>query len=739
MQFLKLCDQKPRIDSKFDAVSCETHDASNSVYSRIEPISSPTHDPITMSRISFQQPDGGSFERSTSSDDLTTSLKLLLDQEDNRGQKSKSALRCKMQRIGRTSKTALTKKILRRKSRDDSELARITHSLADSLNELSVRYSPTSMMRNSVSDIGVVLKKKMSGGGGADKLKFERSSSEGAGMAALLVSSMMAAQPSLRCIEEHHDAAADVGAPSMPSKDSLIVPSPYPSSMLIKESISNLSAYSMSSISISSGDEESDGEVGKSLMRKVEPETVSMVVNKVRARERERTRSYSNDDLDAMIAMAPSATFAPHHSGHVVGQHASFHIVRPKPTDKELAKFLTASADQDPDAENWIQPGSTVDEPELTADERDSKFHDLKENIIGTMHTLQDHMHMPTTNEFFHHADDHHHLNDAFQNMLQGQVALVANANPPLGQQAQHMHKSFRNRLTSFCKRFRASTSTGNVTAKAELIQTARKHPLIDIPKYDPIPTIKMSHSVSDAKIDQQFYGINSYGSALELSSAKEVTIRAFVSMPDLSHDLHQLVDLSGLNSIDSLRAGLTSTTVAQRSCVPSTDTNTSTTAKPILTATTTTTTTTTAFKSNPKKAIEKCAKNHAAISTNTPSLLAPLPQFPHRVFEKVPSGTANAAPSSTVTAGIKSMSIGQPATKKDPGHVRAESSGCKLPQHSPLRGSGAANHMTTSMGSSSGVATKEKDSVCRRSSDSDLSVTPKGMLIDTKLINAFK
>lgn len=714
MQFLKLCDQKPNIDSKFDAVNCETHDASNSVYSRIEAISSPTCDPITMSRLCFQQPLGGSFERRTSSTTMD-SLKLLLDQEDNRGRKSKSALRSKMQRIGRSSKTALTKKILRRKSRDDSDLTRITHSLTESLNELTLRYSPTAMMRSSVTDIGGVLKKKVIG---SDKLKFERSSSDGAGMAALLVSSMMAA-PGLRCIHENHHVVQSHESPSMQSKDSLIVPSPYPSSMLIKASTSNLSSFSVSSISISSSiDAESDDDDYNKNLTKVEPETVSMVVKKVLAQERERTRSYSNDDLEALLSESSEINSLPHYT---LGKHSSFHIVRPKPSNQEHTKFLS-SRDLDSDADNWIQPGSTVDEPELSAEERESKFHELKENLIGTMHTLHEHIHIPT-NELFHHVEDHHHLNDAFQNMLKGQVAIVAADPSVCGPTNTIPHKSFRNRLTSFCKRFRASDSTGDVKTKANLIQTARKHPLIDIPKYDPIPTIQLSQSDYDLKNDQTFYGNNSYGSAIELSSPKETTIRSFMSMPDLSHDLHQLVDLSGLNSIDSLRAGLTSINQRQELIYQ----------KNII-KNTTPPLTTPANKPHHNKAIEKCATNHASISTNPASLLAPLPLFPHRVAEiKQPTSGAPAAPSngstqiSNVTAAFKLLPISQPL-KKDHGHVRAESSGCKIPQNSPLKSSamGVPSYMTTSVGSS-GTAAKEKDSVGRRSSDSDLSVTPKG------------
>lgn len=718
MQFLKLCDQKPRIDSKFDAVNCESQDASNSVYSRIESISSPTHDPITMSRLSFQQPDGGSFERRTSSDDMS-SLKLLLDQEDNRGRKSKSALRSKMQRIGRNSKTALTKKILRRKSRDDSELARITHSLTESLNELTLRYSPTSMMRNSVTDIGGVLKKKVTG---SEKYKFERSSSDGAGMAALLVSSMMAA-PSLRCIHETHDVVQpDI---SMQSKDSLIVPSPYPSSMLIKESNSNLSSYSMSSMSISSSvDEESDEEIGIQL-KKVEPETVSMVVKKVLARERERTRSYSNDDLETLFSKSPETNTV--HS-HGLGQPSSFHIFRPDPSNKELTTVLSSN-DLDPDADNWIQPGSTVDEPELSAEERESKFHDLKENIIETMHTLQEHIHIPA-NELFHHVDDHHHLNDAFQNMLQGQVAIVA-ANPSVCGPAYTIHhKSFRNRLTSFCKRFRVSTSTCDVKAKADLIQVARKHPLIDISKYDPIPTIQLSNSIKDLKSDQQFYGNSSYGSAIELSSPKETTIRTFASVPDLTYDLHQLVDLSGLNSIDSLRAGLISNKHHHVSKNPTITTTT----KAIPTKLTTL-----AYQPpHHHNDIEKCATNHASIYTNPASLLAPLPLFPHRAFEKASTPSSGVATATNVSSQNAVAQISQ-TVKKEHGHIRAESSGCKIPQNSPLKNSvvGVPNHMTTSVGSS-GTATKDKDSVCRRSSDSDLSVTPKGMFFICEIVIFF-
>lgn len=730
MQFLRLCDQKPRIDSKFDAVNCETHDASNSVYSRIEPISSPTHDPVTMSRISFQQPDGGSFESRTSSDDMDA-LKLLLDQEDNRGRKSKSALRSKMQRIGRTSKTALTKKILRRKSRDDSELARITHSLTESLNELTLRYSPTSMMRNSVTDIGGVLKKKVIG---SDKLKFERSSSDGSGMAALLVSSMMAA-PSLRCIHETQDVQPE-SSRSMQSKDSLIVPSPYPSSMLIKESNSNLSSYSISSISISSSvDEESDDEIERNL-KKVESDTVSMVVKKVMAHERERTRSYSNDDLDALLSKSPDEPKSLH--PHGIAQQSSFQIVRPKLSNTDRSN-LVSSIDLDPDADNWIQPGSTVDEPELSAEERESKFHELKENLIGTMHTLQEHIHIPT-NELFHHGDDHHHhLNDAFQNMLKGQVAIVA-ADPTLcdttiNTTAHHPHKSFRNRLTSFCKRFRASTSAGDVQVKADLIQVARKHPLIDIPKYDTIPTIQLSNSINDMSVEQPFYGNNSYGSAIELSSPKETTIRSFMSMPDLSHDLHQLVDLSGLNSIDSLRAGLTIANQRHASTHHPAIANTTTKAIP--------TKSTLANKPQHHNAIEKCAKDHAAISTNPASLLAPLPLFPHRVFDKVPAtsgGAAAVSQTSVPPAAVKSCPITNQSLKKDHGHIRAESSGCKIPQNSPLKNTatGVSSQMTTSVGSS-GTSTKDKESACRRSSDSDLSVTPKGMQFNNNITICIK
>lgn len=125
-------------------------------------------------------------------------LRNLLQQEDLRGLETQKNIRNKMKKIKSNSKNIINKKINSLKSMR-SFVADDEASLHESHSDISL-YKPTASLRSSAAEIGEKIIKKVK----RSKPNYQRSSSDGVGMAALLVRSMMAA-PSLDSIAENTD------------------------------------------------------------------------------------------------------------------------------------------------------------------------------------------------------------------------------------------------------------------------------------------------------------------------------------------------------------------------------------------------------------------------------------------------------------------------------------------------------------------------------------------------------
>lgn len=204
-------------------------------------------------------------------------LKRQLEQEDGRGEISKTALRRKLRKIGKSSKNLLSCQKHKIKNLDTE----LTGSTSD-----IYRVSPTSSLKNSLTDLRGKIKQGIRLGG---KHKYQRSKSCGVGMATLLVRSMMAA-PSLDCIDE----APGKNDPSA----SLLKPIDLGSASL-KISDSNLSSnFSGSTCTMSSTsdnndeEEEEEDEFSESEAAIIDNETVlvdadtvSMVIKSILAQE----------------------------------------------------------------------------------------------------------------------------------------------------------------------------------------------------------------------------------------------------------------------------------------------------------------------------------------------------------------------------------------------------------------------------------------------------------------------
>lgn len=389
-------------------------------------------------------------------------LKSLLRQEDLRGEKSKTRIRSKMKRIKTSSKNLLSRKVsaLKSKLSDESQDPEDPRgmSVSQSYSDFTF-YTPSSSARSSVADIKSILK-----GGRFRKPKFQRSTSDGVGMAALLVRTLMTA-PSLDSIAETHDSPKN--SPTKPShlkcesmvnlqtkssfrkdKDTLL-PDLASSPAEFKISDSNLSSnYSASTCSMSSSSEDTEGDDGgasettENEIVLIDADTVSMVVKSVLAKDEaqldanswiqpsqnqdesddemskepadhlmhERRRlirqssfdgafhSHSTEDLRKSIKTGTSRMMNPNKKGSNMGAY----IVERDTNAEMLENILSTSPDADVDEESWIQPGSTTDEPDVVDTRRGSLFHDFRENISEKFHHLQEHMHHGHHNEIKH-------------------------------------------------------------------------------------------------------------------------------------------------------------------------------------------------------------------------------------------------------------------------------------------------------------------------------------------------
>lgn len=768
-------------------------------------------------------------------DDDFEQLKFLLRQEDLRGEPSIAGLKKKMKRIRKTSKNLLTRQMSSLKSKLSSE-SQENYDAADteSLQKQTeiILYSAPSSIRSSVADIGSGIIKRVK----RNKPKYQRSSTEGVGMTALLVRTLMTA-PSLDSIAEHTDSNNDLPltTPLRKKSESLVdlprklaaenrllkAPNISESSNEMKASDSNLSSnYSMSSMTMTSSSDEDDE--SNSPRRKevvlIDADTISMVVKSVLAQEESEMDDYSwikpssydselnemglDDSASAILdrkRLTRQASFEYRHSTedlHNIMKSGATHVLRTSKKEKnpktilvehkhnqEEIENLFSSNPMDDDEQNWIQPGSTADEPEISEVEHSSMLHDLKENITDTIHNIQEHMHHPKSH---HEMKQHGLLSNAMENILLEQASLLGVQSsiflPDLEDSKLEPKKrsssmdSLKRILGSpFRRRSNESTSElnmkkGNLKNTSGLVDSAMKtmlmgtaniiegvgaHPTDNRTKTEPekkrLQTIysksgddskssKDSKSVEEDKpteetVEARPLGEQAEESALESESDKNLALVVTLTKagPDPAnnksnrlqappvviltketkspHMKHRKIPKSPIPSKTNLMSQLS---VSHSELLTISNHNPSKTNRKLI-------------------SVSNCDLLNI---TNKTALLAPKPYHPH-----ARSNDVIASPGKCVlTTGSN--------TASGVGHIRAESFGSKIPPNSPVKVTSSATsaNITNSTVESNATATsttatattmitskdkdgkENKDTIFRRSSDSDLSVTPKGM-----------
>lgn len=699
-----------------------------------------------------------------------------------------------MQKISASSKNLLEKRkhVFGRKSKrnpiDSNEEE--SSSLMGSGQEI-YRISPTNSLRNSLTDIRGKLKILNPSG----KPKYQKSKSDGVAMAALLVRSMMVAPTALDCIDEANDSPKlsikcksndPIKSGSMSNlsenvddqQNIYLKPTIGYTTAHLKISDSNLSSnFSESSCTISSassanGDEDcsESEETTQNDILLVDAETVSMVVKSVLAHEQ------SERNMDDWIE--PSKLFEPQQQQEdLLHARCNDEIKMSMPNskrdgvdgdvDSEMYKALMISPNDDEDAANWIQPGSTTDEPEcLPEKRRGSVFHELKENISEKIHHLQEHIHFPHR----HHHDAaaaggaqaqnheiknrHGLLATALDTILIEQANICGATLPPTTDAAatedtlQHQEKAnptkrrssidaIRMKIThSFQKRLSISDKSTSKTASTVGTQTDDDHRNEDGNNSTASPPMKeyvLSApflSLNDLElIDANEANKISYGSAVEFGSIKEAA-QPFISLTDLYnvHDSNSKCEcvpiikthpsqssnqsLNPLLCENNITDNLPPVSKSNFSCVTSVN-------KTDLIINSKTDTSVIAITNNNQNNFVDCKNNFdddddarcdlLNMTANKASLLTPFPKpINHR------------SEASNVTSPSTKL-IGKTANNCSSGHIRAESIGGKSSQ-SPAK----TTQLTTSQTTPTSSA---KETVCRRSSDSDLNVTPKGKI----------
>lgn len=665
-------------------------------------------------------------------------VKILVAQEDNRRENFKERLGVGIKKMGKTSKNILRQKgnLFKRNSQTD-----------DVPQDGSLTRAPsTTSLRASLTDIKGILKKTVS-----SKPKFQRSSSDGAGMAALLVSSMIAA-PSLDRISEAHDSPKSSPSKSVEHKSESLFNLPTTKSRKSENNIflksqskdrpieiiemrtsdSNLSSIlsiSTGSASSSSCNDEDDlsedeEDLTKNEIVLVDADTVSLVVKSVLAQE--ESQHESNNWIEPASASSSSSSmddpkkhlmkrssidssrrdsdsgpllrtgvtrFSKDKSGNV----SNCELVEIEANASEMCTFLDApNADQD--ADNWIQPGSTTDEPECVETRRGSLFKELKENISEKLHSIQEHMQHMSHNQLDEIRNKHGLISTAMDTILIEQATIMG-AKPSLNtvsllrnesEKRRSSIDSLKRRITSLYKRSNDSEKSelrndsgmigtamktmlmeaANVTEEV-IVHPSKNRPYADLnnpPNADAAPFASLNNSKRPSIIEV-CETLNSYGSAIEFGDITEQLIQPFISLTDLKN-ADRIRSNKPLFVVDS----------PNKSYLPSP-------------------------KSDPKCYLPSKVDNPPECAscdsntTNKASLLVPAP-FPNNRSSVDVVGSPN----------------------KTVGHIRAESTGGKM-AHSPSKG------MVTGSQSAS-VASTSKEPIFRRSSDSDLSVTPKGKLV---------
>lgn len=306
--------------------------------------------------------------------------------------------------------------------------------------------SPSISTSNSLSDVSFKgsmssLKSSISDFGGFWNRKKNRQKVEGKTMATLLVRSVML-NPNLERISESNDTQRD----SSTEPDKIYPLSISPCGSVEKARMkmkypSNLSITSSSLFSTTDDEEGDDVEVDDDDdSQSIEPskgivlydaDTVSMIVRSVMAQEEnevntwneptsimhsssERKAKFVKQYLDSdwemaevfsektkpkvqrqlsidgetgckLVRTGSTRVVSSSKKGDVVESEIIEHS--PNPEEKKKIFSLDSESD-DSDAENWITPGSTVDEPEIVEEKHSSAFHDFKDNLTEKFHSL---------------------------------------------------------------------------------------------------------------------------------------------------------------------------------------------------------------------------------------------------------------------------------------------------------------------------------------------------------------
>lgn len=695
-------------------------------------------------------------------------LRHQLEQEDCRGEGA-SRLRRGMQKISTSSKNILEKRkhVFGKKSKrnyrqpiDSNEDE--SSSLMGSAQEI-YRVSPSSSLRNSLTDIRGKLKILTP----SKPKKYQRAKSDGVAMAALLVRSMMVAPTALDCIDEANDSPKlsiksqsidPIKSGSMSNisgnvdENIYLKPTMAYTAAHLKISDSNLSSNfsessctSISTASSGNGDEEDCSESEETTQNDillVDADTVSMVVKSVLAHEQSER---NKDDW-----IEPSKIYEQQQQQQQQYLKCGDEIKMSMPNNKrdsidgevdpDMLKALMISPNDDEDAANWIQPGSTTDEPEcLPEKRRGSVFHELKENISEKIHHLQEHMHLPHR----HHDDSqqqqhevknrHGLLATALDTILIEQANILGAplpSKPPTGdkQSPQHVHEktditkrrssidAIRKKIThSFQKRLsisEKSTKTANTVATQTDGQTTDERKNSSTKEYVlSAPFL----SLNDLElIDANEMNKMSYGSAMEFGSIKEAA-QPFISLTDL-YTVH---DSDNNNCVPMIQPSPPVPPQPSLNPLVENDTNNPMPESnfPYLISINKTeiihseSASISTNNNNKNNFVDDDDDNDDArcdllsCTTNKAFLLTPFPNPNNYRTE-----TANVSSPCIKTIGATPNSIG---------HIRAESTGGKMSQ-SPAKNIQVATSTPSST----------KETVCRRSSDSDLNVTPKGKFI---------
>lgn len=180
---------------------------------------------ILISKKMRRDPDMADVIEEEPPQDEMENLRNLFQQEDSRDARAanKPSLRNKMKRIKASSKSLLNKKVTQVKlmsgSNNNSGNDSDDPSLHESQSDISL-YKPAVSFRESAAELGSNILRKVK----RSRRKSKEKSSEGVGMATLLVRTMMAA-PSLDSIAENADVPVDTRKPTADAKDSISISS----------------------------------------------------------------------------------------------------------------------------------------------------------------------------------------------------------------------------------------------------------------------------------------------------------------------------------------------------------------------------------------------------------------------------------------------------------------------------------------------------------------------------------